>query len=81
MADFNQTPSGQVSISVAITNLSLATTGNSVGISPGSFPNNYSGATATLDLGPPAAVAEPAPFDVYPSYRRPLRLIASTPAP
>jgi hypothetical protein len=80
MADFNQTPSGQASLSVAIANLSLATTGNGINLLPGSFPNNYPGATATFDLSPPVTpAAEPAPFDIYPSYRRPLRLIASTP--
>ena len=81
MADFNQTPSGQAPFSVSTASLSLGITGNGVGVSPALFPNNYPGATATFDLSPPAAAAEPAPFDIYPSYRRPLRLIASTPVP
>jgi len=81
MADFNQTPSDQAPFSLLISSISFGATGNGVGVSPGFFPNNYAGATDTFDLSPPAAPAEQAAFDIYPSYRRPLRLIASTPVP
>lgn len=73
MADFNQTPSGQASVSVAIANLSLAITGNGISLFPGSFPNNYIGATATFDLSGPAPVAG---TGMYPSWRRSLRIIS-----
>jgi hypothetical protein len=78
MADFNQSPSGQAPLSLPIANLSLVATGNGLVIFPALLPSSHVGATAAIDLSPPAA-AVPDPFDVYPAYRRPLRLITNTP--
>jgi hypothetical protein len=76
MADFNQSPTGQASIDLDVSTfaLTIAETGTSVDTSFAA--SEVFGATGQLSL----TQVESGTFDMYPSYRRPIRLIASTPA-
>jgi len=76
MADFNQNPSGQAPTVLTMSALDLALTGSALTIDTAFAPIGFAGATGTFSL----TQVESGTFDMYPSYRRPIRLIASTPA-
>jgi hypothetical protein len=76
MADFNQSPSGQAPFELAMLGLDMTLTDNALTVAPGFAPTSFAGATGTFSF----AQVESGTFDMYPSYRRPIRLIASTPA-
>jgi len=79
MADFNQVPSGQAPFSLTIGSISLGITSNVVGINPGFYPNSYPSTASLFSLSQNLVPPAPPDFDMYPSYRRPIRLIESTP--
>jgi hypothetical protein len=76
MADFNQSPSDQPSVELTVLALGMTLTDNALTIDTAFAPISFAGATSALSF----AQIESGTFDMYPSYRRPIRLIASTPA-
>jgi hypothetical protein len=76
MADFNQSPSGQAPVELTMPALDMTLTGNALTIDTVFAPISFAGGTGTFSL----TQVESGTFDMYPSYRRPIRLIASTPA-
>jgi hypothetical protein len=76
MADFNQSPSGQAPVELTVASLDMTLTDNALTIDTAFAPISFAGVSGTLSLDQ----VESGTFDMYPSYRRPIRLIASTPA-
>jgi hypothetical protein len=76
MADFNQSPLGQTAVDAGISNFDVTIGATTVTVSSGASLSSVKGTSGSLSL----TQVESGTFDMYPSYRRPIRLIASTPA-
>lgn len=75
MANFNQNPLGQASVSVDISNFGVTIGATTANVTSGASSFGVQGSSGILSL----AQVETGTFDVYPSYRRPIRLVESTP--
>jgi hypothetical protein len=76
MADFDQSPLGQSPLTVTVSDLTATVGNTTLNSSVSVVASSVSGTTgqfSVTDLGPSAE------FDMYPSYRRPIRLVESTP--
>jgi hypothetical protein len=82
MADFNQSPSGQAQVVLTVPALDMTLTGNALTIDTTFAPVDFAGVTGTFSLAPVVEeIVERGIFEMYPVYRRPTRVIESTPPP
>lgn len=73
MADFNQSPLGQAAIAIGGDSVSLAIGSTTVNVQSGTDSFGFTGNSATFDL----ASAVVAATGMFPSWRRPTRVIPS----
>ena len=76
MANFNQSPLGQTAVDLLIGSLNLTAGASSSNITSSTTQSSFYGTSGSTSLAP----IETGTFDLYPLYRKQIRLIGSTPA-
>lgn len=75
MADFNQSPAGQSTVTLSIQSVALTLSAHTDSTDFGATSFDFTGNQTAVDISPSAAPAIIEDFTFYPSYRRPNRLV------